>query len=689
MVNGVIDQAGVDLKLSRRAGNFATVNVDYLDGTMKFRELEVHYVRPLPPITDIDGTARFNQQGFQIKIASGKGPALRLTGGDVRITGLDSGRDAIAIRVGIETPIRDTLTLLNAPELDLISGLGIDPSKTGGQANVQAGFAFSLRGDIQIDKVDIKVQGELKDVVMRDLLLGHDAIQGDLNLDLNNDGMRVQGTTRFDGLPLSINWREAFTRQAVWRTEIEAIAPRIGQADLLRLGVDLPAPMAGSFATTLTAKIDRYGKHVVQAEMDVQKTELSIPLLGWRKDAGESGRARGTLRVDSEQGLADGKFSVNVGSLSTSGTVQIEPTQGTLTHLDLDDSVIGNTHLSGVTLRRHNGKIDVVIGEGVVDAQALLQSKSDAQSRNNDATTSNPETAAQQRGEVGAATQLHLHAPALRRVYFGADRYLEDVAVELRHNEKGWALIDLSGRIPDSLVRYLSSEKKLRDKRGLLPLPRQLTVTYQPDSQDVYTLSAQTNDVGSMLRALNLHDGITGGNLTIGGRSVGSQPDSPLKVALEVKNFVAKDMPMVARILAAASYSGLLDSMNNDGLKFSRLFGDLILHEDLITIELLRAHGGELGLTGAGKIDRGAGTLDVNGTVIPARMLNTLPGKIPLLGNLIVGGKGQGVVAVNYRLHGKLAKPKVSVNPASLLTPGVFRKLFGLFNSSASGDPAQ
>ncbi|MCZ6874141.1 MAG: AsmA-like C-terminal domain-containing protein [bacterium] len=686
LVNGVIDQVGIDLKLSRPAGNAATVNVDHLDGTMQFRDIEVHYVRPLPPITDVDGTARFNQQGLQIKIASGKGPGLRLTGGDVRITGFDTGREAIAVQVGVETSLRDTLTLLDGPELNLISGLGIDPSKTGGQANLQAEFAFSLRGDIQIDKVDIKVQGELKDVVLRNLFLGHDAIQGDLHLDLDNDGMLVQGTTRFAGLPLSINWREAFTKQAVWKTEIKAIAPRIGQADLLRLGVALPIPMDGSFATTLTAKIDQYGKHVVQAEMDVQKAELSIPLLGWRKAAGESGSVRGTLRVDSKQGLAEGKFSIDVGSLSTRGSLQIEPAQGTLTHLDLDDLIIAKTHLSGVTLRRHNGNIDVVIGEGVVDVQALLQSQSAGRSRQKDAATGKPPTAAQQRGEVGVATQYHLHAPALRRVYFGADRYLEDVAVELRHDEKGWALIDLSARIPDSLVRYLPAEKKSSDNEGLPPRPRRLTVTYQPDSQDVYTLSAQTSDVGSTLRALNLHDGITGGNLKIEGRRAGSQPDSPLKAAFEVKNFVAKEMPMVARILAAASFGGLLDSLNNDGLKFSRLFGDLVLHDDVITIELLRAHGGALGITGVGKIDTGAGILDVKGTVVPARMLNTLPGKIPLLGNLLVGGKGQGVVAVNYRLHGELANPKVSVNPASLLTPGFLRKVFGLFNSSVGGD---
>jgi len=149
------------------------------------------------------------------------------------ITGLDNGRDAIAIRVDVETPIRDTLSLLDTPELDLISQLGIEPSQTGGHAKVEAEFAFSLRGDLQIENVDIKVQGELEDVVIHNLLWGQDATQGGLHLDLNNDGMRVQGTTRFADLPLRIDWEEA----------LSIVADKLRAADADKIGM-LASPSA-------------------------------------------------------------------------------------------------------------------------------------------------------------------------------------------------------------------------------------------------------------------------------------------------------------------------------------------------------------------------------------------------------------------------------------------------------------
>ena len=61
---------------------------------------------------------------------------------------------------------------------------------------------------------------------------------------------------------------------------------------------------------------------------------------------------------------------------------------------------------------------------------------------------------------------------------------------------------------------------------------------------------------------------------------------------------------------------------------------------------------------------------------MPFTTVNSILGAIPVLGDLITGGEGSGVLAVNYSIDGALADPKVSVNPVSLLTPGFLRNLF-------------
>ena len=53
--------------------------------------------------------------------------------------------------------------------------------------------------------------------------------------------------------------------------------------------------------------------------------------------------------------------------------------------------------------------------------------------------------------------------------------------------------------------------------------------------------------------------------------------------------------------------------------------------------------------------------------------------------------KGEGLIGFNYTLSGQTSEPKVTVNPMSALTPGVFRDLFRAASpnlSTIDGDAA-
>lgn len=89
-----------------------------------------------------------------------------------------------------------------------------------------------------------------------------------------------------------------------------------------------------------------------------------------------------------------------------------------------------------------------------------------------------------------------------------------------------------------------------------------------------------------------------------------------------------------------------------------------------------RANGSSLGLTVAGTLDRADQMLALHGSIIPAYFLNTLISKVPLVGALLSGGKHEGLVSFTYKITGSQSNPQISVNPASLLTPGFIRKIF-------------
>jgi hypothetical protein len=49
-----------------------------------------------------------------------------------------------------------------------------------------------------------------------------------------------------------------------------------------------------------------------------------------------------------------------------------------------------------------------------------------------------------------------------------------------------------------------------------------------------------------------------------------------------------------------------------------------------------------------------------------------------LIGELLGGEKGEGVFGVSYKVQGNSSNPRVLVNPLSILTPGIFRKIFNI-----------
>ncbi|MBC7143765.1 MAG: hypothetical protein H5U18_16655, partial [Rhodobacteraceae bacterium] len=63
-----------------------------------------------------------------------------------------------------------------------------------------------------------------------------------------------------------------------------------------------------------------------------------------------------------------------------------------------------------------------------------------------------------------------------------------------------------------------------------------------------------------------------------------------------------------------------------------------------------------------------AGQIDLQGTISPVYLLNGI--------GQIFSKSREGLFGFNYRLAGAAANPKVTVNPLSILTPGMFREIF-------------
>ena len=71
-----------------------------------------------------------------------------------------------------------------------------------------------------------------------------------------------------------------------------------------------------------------------------------------------------------------------------------------------------------------------------------------------------------------------------------------------------------------------------------------------------------------------------------------------------------------------------------------------------------------------GYIENNSGLTSLRGTMVPAKEINKLISKIPVLGDILIGKEvGEGVFGVSFKLKGPPGNIKTTVNPIKTLTP--------------------
>jgi hypothetical protein len=165
------------------------------------------------------------------------------------------------------------------------------------------------------------------------------------------------------------------------------------------------------------------------------------------------------------------------------------------------------------------------------------------------------------------------------------------------------------------------------------------------------------------------------GKLTITGSSTAAEPYR-IMGKVDLRNYRVRKLPFLAVLLNAASFTGFADMLGGQGLNFDRLEGGFDWNGQRLGLDDWRTAGGALGLNIEGEIDFAASRADLRGTVVPFSFFNSIVGTIPLVGDIITGGKGGGLVAATYQAKGPLEKLDVTVNPVSFLAPGILRRIF-------------
>ena len=128
------------------------------------------------------------------------------------------------------------------------------------------------------------------------------------------------------------------------------------------------------------------------------------------------------------------------------------------------------------------------------------------------------------------------------------------------------------------------------------------------------------------------------------------------------------------KLLSLADFGGLADLASGDGLSFEKLEIKMSGNKKFIKLEELYAVGPSISVLMEGYKEDG-GLISLKGTLVPAKNLNKILSKIPVIGNIIIPQEiGEGLFGVSFKMKGQPGKIKTTINPIKTLTPRFITK---------------
>ena len=130
------------------------------------------------------------------------------------------------------------------------------------------------------------------------------------------------------------------------------------------------------------------------------------------------------------------------------------------------------------------------------------------------------------------------------------------------------------------------------------------------------------------------------------------------------------DAPALAKILSLADLKGLTDTLKGDGISFDILSAKYHSNSSLMKIDEIFMIGPSISILIDGYVEKKSGLVSLRGTLVPAKTLNNLISKIPVVGDILIGKKiGEGVFGISFKVKGLPNDLKTTVNPIKTLTP--------------------
>ncbi len=619
-----------------------------VSGGLKLQENELHIAfdiadtrmnvpGEIPPIRDLGG--HFDLTGPVLKVDVKSGTSYFPSGRAVVL-----GPSSFSIPSTYDKPLMAKMKLALSGEAEAIGELltfeplrvlqrtEFKPDDFGGNVSADVEATLGLINDQHPPRPVWKATLDLQKVDISRPVSGRRITKVDGRIEADPERVHLTADAQIDGLPVEINMTEPTeANSSVKRERIITVTLNDQQREKLVPGVSdvIDGP--------ITVELTRLDDDRQGVSIDLAKSTLTVPWIGWSKGSGIPATAEFEASGPTDQ-LAIRNFVLKGDGFGVAGDMTVG--KNGLSQANFSRVRLSSADDFSLVLKRAKSGFDISISGEAADVRPIVKRLKSSG-----------------RGNDGHSLDATIRAKLDKVVGF---------------NDETIGNVNLAYSIADGRVTAADFSGVTRSGQAV--------VSELVKGGANGTIHVTSGDAGAVARFADIYRNMKGGLLNLSLRGAG---EDRWEGSIDIRNFAIVNEKRLQSIVSTPTGRGgeslssaVKREIDTSSQNFQRGFAHLVVRGGAIAVENGVVRGEQVGATFQGILKNAAGNIDLTGTFMPAYGLNRLFAEVPIVGFLLGNGKDRGLIGITFKLTGDFDSPNLAINPLSIIAPGVFRQIF-------------
>lgn len=614
----------------------------HIKGMIDAENISARYIKGAPLIHNIKGQIAYDTESLEVIMEQATSEGVDAQYGKVLISKTDPAKDIgpAKAKIAIDFTSSDTfegqLNIMRLLPFSFIKELNDTfPFPVTGDAVSQLSLEFPLVKNLDLKQINVGGNVRLKNVE----IVGQPFRKGKVEIEIDKKGVAVEGQIGFFEKPIMFSAHRRFSTFPDLPLKEVSVDGHID----IRKFVDAFVPytlenIEGSAALQLHFRVMNNQDQSLDIAVDMQDTRFDILELGIRKERDSKGKINVVGKKIHDEGM---NFDLFWSETTTKARIELDR-HGALSRVVLPKVTWPGNHLE-ITYQGKNAPLLFITG-GSADLSPLVKRITSGSTKFLTKLTKKPV-------DDFPANDFPIEANiTFEQVKIWKDFTLPDIDLVFRRNS-------------DTNELYLNLDYEEEEDASL-------AIDFSHGAQKI---EFSISNFGSFLKKTRDYDQLENGTAHF--FAFRDKSGGPYEGRIELERLTLHDAPVFTDVFSALGiFFGSVDLFRK-GFFVRKGYTDWRYDKGVLWVDELNLWNSSQRIGMRGNINFEEKTADLRGQYVPLLPHTFIIENTPLLGPLLSGGKTDGFAGISYSIEGDLDDLKTTVQPLSIIVPGLF-KLF-------------